>query len=138
MVVQDISPLGLAPVYENGHFGARPISLRVFAAWTPNGWMVMPVGLTRIAADETASALSMQSGASSKDAWVLTNAPVDPFTLLGNGGKTLEIKRQGEAAPSRAMDNLFWLGRYTERSEAFVRVLRAVAGRGGGVGGRGG
>ena len=129
MVVQDISPLGLAPVYENGHFGARPISLRVFAAWTPNGWMVMPGGLTRIAADETASALSMQSGASSKDAWVLTNAPVDPFTLLGNGGKTLEIKRQGEAAPSRAMDNLFWLGRYTERSEAFVRVLRAVAGR---------
>jgi uncharacterized circularly permuted ATP-grasp superfamily protein/uncharacterized alpha-E superfamily protein len=129
LVVQDVSPLGLAPVYENGHFGARPVSLRVFAAWTPNGWMVMPGGLTRVAADESASALSMQSGASSKDAWVLSNAPVDPFTLLGNGGRTLEIKRQGEAAPSRAMDNLFWLGRYTERSEAFVRILRAVAAR---------
>jgi uncharacterized circularly permuted ATP-grasp superfamily protein/uncharacterized alpha-E superfamily protein len=129
LVVQDVSPLGLAPVYENGHFSAKPISLRVFATWTPTGWMVMPGGLTRVAADESASALSMQSGASSKDAWVLSNAPVDPFTLLGNGGRTLEIKRQGEAAPSRAMDNLFWLGRYTERSEAFVRILRAVAGR---------
>jgi len=129
MVVQEISPLGLAPVYENGHFAARPVSLRVFAAWTPSGWMVMPGGLTRVAADESASALSMQSGASSKDAWVLTNAPVDRFTLLGNGGRTLEIKRQGESAPSRAMDNLFWLGRYAERSENFVRILRAVAGR---------
>jgi uncharacterized circularly permuted ATP-grasp superfamily protein/uncharacterized alpha-E superfamily protein len=129
LVVQEVSPLGLAPVFENGEFGTRPISLRVFAAWTPNGWMVMPGGLTRVAADESASALSMQSGASSKDAWVLSNAPVDPFTLLGNGGKTLEIKRQGESAPSRAMDNLFWLGRYAERSEAFVRILRAVAAR---------
>jgi len=91
--------------------------------------MVMPGGLTRVAADESAGALSMQSGASSKDAWVLSGAPVDSFTLLGQGDKTLEIKRQGEAAPSRAMDNLFWLGRYAERSEAFVRILRAVASR---------
>ena len=129
MVVQEVSPLGLAPTYENGHFGARPVSLRVFAAWTPSGWMVMPGGLTRVAADETVSALSMQSGASSKDAWVLSGAPVDRFTLLGSGVKALEIKRQGESAPSRAMDNLFWLGRYAERCESFVRILRAVAGR---------
>ncbi len=129
MVVQEVSPLGLAPVYENGAFAAKPVSLRVFAAWTPQGWTVMPGGLTRVTADETAGALSMQSDASSKDAWVLTNAPVDSFSLLGNGGKTLEIKRQGEAAPSRAMDNLFWLGRYAERSESFVRILRAVAAR---------
>jgi uncharacterized circularly permuted ATP-grasp superfamily protein/uncharacterized alpha-E superfamily protein len=129
MVLQEVSPLGLAPVFENGEFGAKPVSLRVFAAWTPNGWMVMPGGLTRVAADNTVGALSMQSGASSKDAWVLSNAPVDPFTLLGGGSRTLEVKRQGESAPSRAMDNLFWLGRYAERTESFVRILRAVTGR---------
>ena len=129
MVVQEISPLGMAPVFENGKFSAKPVSLRVFAAWTPNGWMVMPGGLTRVAADDTVRALSMQSGASSKDAWVLSAAPVDNFSLLANGGKALEIKRLGESAPSRAMDNLFWLGRYAERTESFVRILRAVASR---------
>jgi uncharacterized circularly permuted ATP-grasp superfamily protein/uncharacterized alpha-E superfamily protein len=129
MVLQEISPLGMAPVFEGGKFSARPVSLRVFAAWTPNGWMVMPGGLTRVAADDTVRALSMQSGASSKDAWVLSAAPVDNFSLLGNGGRALEIKRQGESAPSRAMDNLFWLGRYAERTESFVRILRAVAAR---------
>jgi len=103
--------------------------LRVFAAWTPNGWMVMPGGLTRVAADESTRALSMQSGASSKDAWVISATPVDTFSLLSGSGRTLEIKRIGEAAPSRAMDNLFWLGRYAERTESFVRILRAVAGR---------
>ena len=129
MVVQEVTPLGLAPIFENGKFGAKPVSLRVFAAWTPSGWMVMPGGLTRVAADDSARALSMQSGASSKDAWVLSTAPVDNFSLLANGGKALEIKRHGESAPSRAMDNLFWLGRYAERMENFVRILRAVAGR---------
>ncbi len=129
LVVQEVSPLGVAPVFEKGKFGARPVSLRVFAAWTPNGWMVMPGGLTRVAADDTMRALSMQSGASSKDAWVISTAPVDNFSLLTGGGRTLEIKRYGEAAPSRAMDNLFWLGRYAERTENFVRILRAVTAR---------
>jgi uncharacterized circularly permuted ATP-grasp superfamily protein/uncharacterized alpha-E superfamily protein len=129
LVVQDIAPLGVAPVYDGGKFGARPVSLRVFAAWTPKGWIVMPGGLTRVAADETVRALSMQSGASSKDAWVLSEAPVDNFSLLGSQGRSIEIKRQGESAPSRAMDNLFWLGRYAERTESMVRILRAVTAR---------
>lgn len=129
LVLQEISPLGVAPVFENGRFSAKPVSLRVFAAWTPKGWMVMPGGLTRVAADDTVRALSMQSGASSKDAWVLSAAPVDNFSLLGGGGRSLDVKRHGESAPSRAMDNLFWLGRYAERTEAFVRILRAVTAR---------
>jgi hypothetical protein len=129
LVLQEVLPPGLAPVFENGRFGVKPVSLRVFAAWTPKGWMVMPGGLTRVAADDTVRALSMQSGASSKDAWVISEAPVDNFTLLGQGARALEVKRQGESAPSRAMDNLFWLGRYAERTEAFVRILRAVTSR---------
>jgi uncharacterized circularly permuted ATP-grasp superfamily protein/uncharacterized alpha-E superfamily protein len=129
MVLQEISPLGLAPVFENGQFGAKPVSLRVFAAWTPGGWTVMPGGLTRVAADDSVRALSMQSGASSKDAWVLSTSPVDRFSLLADGGRMLKIKRHGESAPSRAMDNLFWLGRYAERTESLVRILRAVTAR---------
>jgi uncharacterized alpha-E superfamily protein len=31
--------------------------------------------------------------------------------------------------PSRAADNLFWLGRYLERSEATLRLIRCLAGR---------
>jgi uncharacterized circularly permuted ATP-grasp superfamily protein/uncharacterized alpha-E superfamily protein len=129
LVVQDIAPLGVAPVYDGSKFGVRPVSLRVFAAWTQDGWVVMPGGLTRVAADDTVRALSMQSGASSKDAWVLSEKPVDNFTLLGGAGRSIEVKRHGESAPSRAMDNLFWLGRYAELTESLVRILRAVAER---------
>jgi uncharacterized alpha-E superfamily protein len=102
------------------------MSLRVFAAWTPNGYVVMPGGLARIAADATVRALSMQSGAASKDVWALARGPVDTFSLLRPPTARVEIRRSGNEAPSRAMDNLFWLARYAERTESLIRVLRAV------------
>jgi uncharacterized alpha-E superfamily protein len=128
-VVQDMAPLGLAPVYEDASLSVKPASLRVFAAWTPSGYRVMPGALTRVAHDETVRALSMQSGAASKDTWVLSSAPVDSFSMLQRNDVPLPIRRVGDEAPSRAVDNLFWLGRYAERAENLVRVLRAVVHR---------
>jgi uncharacterized circularly permuted ATP-grasp superfamily protein/uncharacterized alpha-E superfamily protein len=125
-VVHDIVPLDVAPTFEGGAFTSRPMSLRVFAAWTPNGYVVMPGGLARVAADDTMRALSMQSGAASKDVWALTQGAVDTFSLLPLPRARVDIRRAGDEAPSRAMDNLFWLGRYAERTENLIRVLRAV------------
>jgi uncharacterized circularly permuted ATP-grasp superfamily protein/uncharacterized alpha-E superfamily protein len=129
IVTQDVLQLGSAPLFQNGEFRAHPVSLRVFAAWTPQGYVVMPGGLTRVAYDSQGPALSMQSGAASKDTWVPATGPVDPFSLLKQSGKKVEIRRVGEAPPSRAMDNLFWLGRYAERAENLARLLRAVVTR---------
>ena len=131
-VVQDLVRLGVAPSYEHGEFTSRPMSLRVFAAWTPNGYVVMPGGLARVAADDTVRALSMQSGAASKDVWVLADGPVDTFSLLRSPRERIEIHRAVAEAPSRAMDNLFWLARYAERTEYLIRMLRAIVQRLGG------
>ena len=133
LVVQDIVPLGSAPTFDGNTFGSRPMSLRVFAAWTPNGYVVMPGGLARIAADDTVRALSMQSGAGSKDVWALARGPVDTFSLLRPQSARVEIRRSGNEAPSRAMDNLFWLARYAERTR---RVDSRPARRGAAVGRR--
>jgi uncharacterized circularly permuted ATP-grasp superfamily protein/uncharacterized alpha-E superfamily protein len=125
-VVHEIVPSNGAPTFDGNAFGSRPMSLRVFAAWTPGGYIVMPGGLARIAADASVRALSMQSGAASKDVWALTHGPVDTFSLLPPPRSRVTIHRTGDEAPSRAMDNLFWLARYTERAENLIRVLRAV------------
>ncbi len=135
MVVQDLVPLGVAPTFERGNFTSRPMTLRVFAAWTPNGYVVMPGGLARIASDDSVRAISMQSGSASKDVWALASGPVDTFSLLRPPTARVEIRRSGNEAPSRAMDNLFWLARYAERLEHLVRVLRAVVMRLAGDGG---
>ena len=89
----------------------------------------MPGGLARIAADDTVRALSMQSGSASKDVWALARGPVDTFSLLRPPSAPIEIRRTGNEAPSRAMDNLFWLARYAERTEDLIRVLRATVSR---------
>jgi uncharacterized alpha-E superfamily protein len=125
-VVHEIVPSNGAPAFEGGAFVSRPLSLRVFAAWTPGGYIVMPGGLARIAADPSLRALSMQSGAASKDVWALAAGAIDTFSLLPLPRARVAISRTGDDAPSRAMDNLFWLARYAERAENLIRVLRAA------------
>ena len=39
---------------------------------------------------------------------------------------TVRIRRIAGVVPSRAADNLFWLGRYLERAEATLRLIRAL------------
>ena len=36
------------------------------------------------------------------------------------------LRRSGSDLPSRVADNLFWLGRYAERTEATVRLMRSL------------
>ena len=48
-----------------------------------------------------------------------------PSTLLP-AVDTVRIRRIAGVVPSRAADNLFWLGRYLERAEATLRLIRAL------------
>jgi uncharacterized circularly permuted ATP-grasp superfamily protein/uncharacterized alpha-E superfamily protein len=126
LTAQEDQSLGTAPAMEDGRLLARPLLLRVYAAWTPNGYVVMPGGLTRVARQDDLRAVTLQSGAASKDTWVLSDSPVDAFSLLRSSKEPLPVRRVADEAPSRAMDNLFWLGRYSERAEDLVRNLRAI------------
>jgi hypothetical protein len=61
----------------------------------------------------------------SKDIWVLSDQPVEPFSLMGGLQAVAEFRR-GSDLPSRVADHLLWLGRYLERAEGLVRLLRSV------------
>src|SRR5271170_5691830 len=104
-------------------FSARALGIRVYAVATPSGYRVMPGGLARIASD-TADIVSMQRGGGSKDVWVL--AP-DPRSIddTGLAGPRPRAARHDDL-PSRMAENLFWLGRYSERCEDKARLLRAT------------
>jgi len=87
---------------------------------------MMPGGLTRVTASADTMVVSMQQGGGSKDTWVLSAGPVSNFTLLSSTVQPVELSRGGSDLPSRAADNLFWLGRYAERTEGMVRLLRGI------------
>jgi hypothetical protein len=76
----------------------------------------------------------MQRGGASKDTWVLTNGPVSDFSLLKPSVGVRDLVRAGANLSSRVVENLFWLGRYSERFDDSARMLRVALGRRGGRG----
>jgi len=125
---QEVVKLSTTPVWRAGGLVPRPFVLRVYAARTPQGWAIMPGGFCRISDRTDARAVSMGEGVQSADVWVLADKPVEMVTLLPTD-ETVRIRRLMGNLPSRAADNLFWLGRYLERAEATLRVIRCLAGR---------
>jgi uncharacterized circularly permuted ATP-grasp superfamily protein/uncharacterized alpha-E superfamily protein len=116
------------PVWREGALEPRAAIVRVFAITDGRGgWRVMPGGLTRIATrrDSTHDAwLSMQHGSASVDTWVLTKGAVDATSLLPKPLAPGDLAGARRTVTSRAAENLFWLGRYTERAENCVRLAR--------------
>jgi uncharacterized alpha-E superfamily protein len=68
----------------------------------------------------------MQRGGSSADTWVMTEGEVDRTSLLRHPQPAAEGTHRRRAVTSRAAENLFWLGRYTERTENTTRLARLV------------
>jgi uncharacterized circularly permuted ATP-grasp superfamily protein/uncharacterized alpha-E superfamily protein len=124
-VGQELVRLSTMPVWDQGRIAPRPFVLRVFAAATPGGWMIMPGGFCRIAEQLDARAVSMGDGARAADVWVVSDKAVSATSLLP-ASDTVRIRRIAGVLPSRAADNLFWLGRYLERAEATLRLVRAL------------
>jgi uncharacterized circularly permuted ATP-grasp superfamily protein/uncharacterized alpha-E superfamily protein len=115
-----------APVWSGGTVLARPAMVRVYAIAEEGGqWHVLPGGMTRVAKTDELS-VSMQRGGSSLDTWVRTDGPVDSFSMLPTRLSVDDIAARRPPVSSRTAENLFWLGRYTERTEQMVRLARAV------------
>ena len=128
-VAQELVDFSQAPAWSTAHERCllpRGVALRVYVAATPEGYVVMPGGLTRVSAAADARIISMQRGGSSKDTWVLTenSGAVDTFSLLRPSVGRADLVRGGRNLSSRVVENLYWFGRYTERCDDAARMLR--------------
>ena len=137
--VQAYLPLSQMPTWQPGTAGTggaggaggaggrmlpRSAMLRVFAVSDPvRGWRVLPGGLARVAG-AGADIASMQHGGSSADVWALTRGEVDSTTLLLPAITPALLAQRKRLVTSRAAENLYWLGRYTERAENAIRLAR--------------
>ena len=127
-VGQEIVRLSTTPRWVEDRLEPRPFVLRVYCAATANGWHVMPGGFCRISDQPDARVVSMGDGVESADVWVLAENPVEASSLLPSP-ESVRITRLLGNLPSRAADNLFWFGRYLERTEATLRVVRCLSAR---------
>jgi uncharacterized circularly permuted ATP-grasp superfamily protein/uncharacterized alpha-E superfamily protein len=130
-VAQEWVRLSQAPTWstEKQQFEPRVVGLRLYATANGDGYEVMPGGLARIAPESATEVITMQRGGSSKDVWVLGDGTTPWQSLLLPRLGARHIVRGGFYSPSRAVENLFWMGRYGARVENVGRLLRATAQR---------
>ncbi|MBA4057038.1 MAG: hypothetical protein C0490_20150, partial [Marivirga sp.] len=82
---------------------------------------IMPGGLTRCSPEKGSFLVSNQDGGIAKDTWVETSVKNTGISLLNHS----DLKRKA-VLPSRAAENLFWVGRYSQRVLRTSRFIRMV------------
>ena len=127
-VGQEQEGFSTVPALSSGEFVPRHAVLRSFIVSRPDGYTVMPGGLTRSATLKGDMLVSNQDGGISKDTWVLASEPEKLVSIVMKPTPEQVAVARGTVS-SRVADNLFWVGRYAERAEGTIRLLRAVIGR---------
>lgn len=105
----------------------RPALLRTFSVAAESSYQILAGGLTRIGNEAESRVISMHSGCPSKDTWVTATEPerTASVEIIPDNGRNATASPLF-SLPSRVVENLYWLGRYAERAEASLRLLRTV------------
>ncbi len=125
---QEIVHLSTTPALIDERFEPRAFTVRAFVARGTDGqWTVMSGGFARLSGTDEILTTLMGEGDWSADVCVVDMAgaaAAEPAPLSA----TPAVRRGGGILASQAADNLFWFGRYVERAEMTVRVVRALLG----------
>lgn len=126
LVAEEKIGFSLAPAFESGRLVPRPFAVRFFVTRTPGGYQVMPGGLAMTVDPDRAVALSAPDG-HTRDVWVQSDEAQAPHVSLWRPQlETARVQRSQRVIQSRVADDLFWLGRYCERADWTMRVLRSA------------
>ncbi len=124
------TPLATAPSFDGSKIVPKPYAIRCFVAASEDGYTVLPGGLALTVQAGAAVALTSEA-AESRDVWIATSEPQGPhYSRWRISEDEPQVQRLGIRLPSRVADNLYWLGRYVERADWTMRVMRNALSRG--------
>jgi uncharacterized circularly permuted ATP-grasp superfamily protein/uncharacterized alpha-E superfamily protein len=113
------------PAWQHTKIQSRPSIFRSFTVANESTYVVMSGGLTRVGLSPEDTVVTNQAGSQSKDTWILASEPEKQLSLIENSAVISELSQQPNL-PSRVVENLFWMGRYAERAESTIRLIRTV------------
>jgi uncharacterized circularly permuted ATP-grasp superfamily protein/uncharacterized alpha-E superfamily protein len=128
-VGQAVAASSTAPCLRDTTLVPRPVVLRTFLVARNGSYQTMPGGLTRAATDRDELFVTNQRGGTSKDTWVMASEREERVTTVTSeppATVAVALSRAGGEVPSSVADHLFWMGRYAERIELAIRVLREL------------
>jgi uncharacterized circularly permuted ATP-grasp superfamily protein/uncharacterized alpha-E superfamily protein len=131
-VAQEKAVLAQTPVWDlkKQQLISQSSAMRIYATPNEKGqYQVMAGGLARVAKNPQDAIVSMQRGGISKDVWVCfgQNARSEKPKMRTLGAR--DLLRQDPYLSSRVAENMFWLGRYSERCANNARLLHSTVSR---------
>ncbi|MDA0766336.1 MAG: circularly permuted type 2 ATP-grasp protein [Verrucomicrobia bacterium] len=112
------------PTSRPGGLVPRGAVVRMFSFQDGNqGIQVMPGGLARLST-ESGVIVSTRNCGESKDVWVRSLLEEQPFSIASAISQTHLVSP--DLVPSRTAENLFWTGRYAERTDVISRFAARV------------
>ncbi|MEO6731475.1 MAG: circularly permuted type 2 ATP-grasp protein [Ferruginibacter sp.] len=124
-VGQEKIGLSSTPSLINGKIEPRKTIFRGFLVSNGDSYAAMAGGLSRTSADALDFIVSNQSGGHSKDTWIISPEPADTIAVAKKPVESQSASSKG-ILPSHTAENLFWVGRYTERLLGNTRFHRTV------------
>jgi uncharacterized circularly permuted ATP-grasp superfamily protein/uncharacterized alpha-E superfamily protein len=122
----------LSPKWDGKNLAPASVVLRCFLIADPSaelGYRVLPGGLAREPAGDTALRSLNRLDGVLKDVWVLAEDAAEATVPPARRFHQLAVDRGGADLQSRVADNLFWFGRYIERLDNDARLLRTAVTR---------
>ncbi len=129
-VAEERHDCATAPSWTPGGLQARPFAMRVYVSAVDGDYRVMPGGLAMSLDGTPGVAMSAMDG-HSRDVWVCSEekTSLPHITLMRPAGEVAHVLRAGTGLRSRIADNLYWLGRYGERADWVMRLMRGALSR---------
>jgi uncharacterized circularly permuted ATP-grasp superfamily protein/uncharacterized alpha-E superfamily protein len=115
----------LTPRWTETGIEPTPTMLRLFAIGAAGQWTALPGGLARTMPTRDPFFTPLARSAGFRDVWVLGDRRTTP-AAGPVAARRAQLQRSSGDLPSRAADDLFWLGRSVERIEGQLRLLRSA------------
>lgn len=111
-----------APFWHDGELIAKPVIFRCYALSTAHGVEVLPSALCL----SPKSKHTVNKSGWIKDTWIKTDSSIQHQDALSPATirKIMDVTLLEGVISSRTAEHLFWLGRYLERCENTIRILR--------------
>jgi uncharacterized circularly permuted ATP-grasp superfamily protein/uncharacterized alpha-E superfamily protein len=126
-VAQEEVSLSTTPSLIDGKLVPRFAAMRAFLVSDGNDYKVMQGGLTRSSAVQDKFVISNQLGGLSKDTWIVTDTPNEYYERIVVRKNTQN--QHNNSLTSRNAENLFWVGRLSERTMALTSFLKIILNR---------
>jgi uncharacterized circularly permuted ATP-grasp superfamily protein/uncharacterized alpha-E superfamily protein len=128
-VAEESASFATLPSWTPDGLQPRGFVVRIFATLVDGEYSVMPGGIA-LAVENESGFGTFPVETHCRDVWVTSDDPVAPHaSRLRTSLDSPQISRGTPGLRSRIADNLFWLGRYAERADWIMRLLRGALSR---------